>query len=81
MSESKETTDYGLRTTDRKTQKEIKKAVDGSLSTVVNRKVLYVSGEESEEQIKMRASRISSLTKNDNFYLISSTTQIKPLAQ
>ena len=25
MSESKETTDYGLRTTDRKTQKEIKK--------------------------------------------------------
>ncbi|MEK7185953.1 MAG: DNA repair protein RadA, partial [Patescibacteria group bacterium] len=29
------------------------------------------SGEESEEQIKMRASRISSLTKNDNFYLIS----------
>lgn len=34
-------------------------------------KVLYISGEESEEQIKMRASRISKNTKNDNFFLIS----------
>ncbi|HRE38329.1 MAG TPA: DNA repair protein RadA [Chitinophagaceae bacterium] len=37
--------------------------------------VLYISGEESEQQIKMRADRIG--LKNDNFYLLTETsTQI-----
>ena len=34
-------------------------------------KVLYISGEESEQQIKMRAERIK--TKNENFYLLTET--------
>jgi DNA repair protein RadA/Sms len=38
-------------------------------------KVLYISGEESEQQIKMRAERLK--LKNDNFYLLTETsTQI-----
>ncbi len=32
---------------------------------------LYISGEESEQQIKMRADRVG--TKNDNFYLLTET--------
>ena len=36
-----------------------------------NRKILYVSGEESLQQIKLRADRIGS--KNDNCYLLSET--------
>ena len=37
--------------------------------------VLYISGEESEQQIKMRADRLN--LKNDNFYLLTETsTQI-----
>lgn len=36
-----------------------------------NRKVLYVSGEESEEQIKMRALRISKESKSNELYLLS----------
>lgn len=35
------------------------------------KKVLYVSGEESEEQIKMRSSRISKDSKNNNMFVIS----------
>ena len=34
-------------------------------------KVLYISGEESEEQIKMRSKRIDKDEKNDNFLLVS----------
>ena len=34
-------------------------------------KVLYISGEESEEQIKMRSKRISKDSKDDNFLLAS----------
>jgi DNA repair protein RadA/Sms len=34
-------------------------------------KVLYVSGEESEQQIKMRADRVA--TTNENFYLLTET--------
>ncbi len=34
-------------------------------------KVLYISGEESEQQIKMRADRLN--TKNDQFYLLTET--------
>jgi DNA repair protein RadA/Sms len=37
-----------------------------------NRKVLYISGEESEQQIKMRADRLK-LT-NDEFYLLTETS-------
>lgn len=33
--------------------------------------VLYISGEESEEQIKLRAQRLSASNKNDNFFLLS----------
>lgn len=36
-----------------------------------NQKILYVSGEESEQQIKMRASRIGAL--NENCYLLTET--------
>jgi DNA repair protein RadA/Sms len=36
-----------------------------------NLKVLYISGEESEQQIKMRADRIK--IKNENFYLLTET--------
>ncbi len=35
--------------------------------------ILYISGEESEEQIKLRAMRISNNTKNENFLLVSLT--------
>ncbi len=35
-------------------------------------KVLYISGEESEQQIKMRADRLQ--MKNDNFYLLTETS-------
>jgi DNA repair protein RadA/Sms len=38
---------------------------------LTNLKVLYVSGEESEQQIKMRAERVN--IKNDNFYLLTET--------
>src|SRR5450432_4001528 len=34
--------------------------------------VLYISGEESEQQIKMRADRLG--LKNDNFYLLTETS-------
>lgn len=34
--------------------------------------ILYVSGEESEDQIKLRAKRISKDTANDNFLVVSS---------
>ena len=42
-------------------------------STVADRygKILYVSGEESEEQIKMRGERLNSLS--DNLYIVSET--------
>jgi DNA repair protein RadA/Sms len=36
-----------------------------------NHRVLYISGEESEQQIKMRAERLK--IKNDNFYLLTET--------
>ncbi len=38
--------------------------------------VLYISGEESEQQIKMRADRLTSAgpVKNDNFYLLTETS-------
>jgi DNA repair protein RadA/Sms len=36
-----------------------------------NKTVLYISGEESEQQIKMRADRLN--IKNDNFYLLTET--------
>jgi len=40
-----------------------------------NKVVLYISGEESEQQIKMRADRLN--TSNENFYLLTETsTQI-----
>lgn len=41
---------------------------------VTPRKVLYVSGEESEEQVKLRAERLLQNKKNpENFFLVSST--------
>lgn len=39
---------------------------------LTERKVLYISGEESEQQIKMRADRLN--IKNENFYLLTETT-------
>src|ERR1044071_2793891 len=36
-------------------------------------KTLYVSGEESEQQIKMRASRLSSDTFSENFFTLTET--------
>src|SRR3990167_4275267 len=41
------------------------------LNLSLENKVLYISGEESEEQIKMRSKRISKDEKNDNFLLAS----------
>ena len=37
-----------------------------------DKKVLYISGEESEQQIKMRAERLN--LQNDNFYLLTETS-------
>src|SRR5215470_17834384 len=37
-----------------------------------NKRVLYISGEESEQQIKMRAERLN--LQNDNFYLLTETS-------
>src|SRR4051794_17258150 len=37
-----------------------------------NKTVLYISGEESEQQIKMRADRLK--IQNDNFYLLTETS-------
>ncbi len=39
-----------------------------------NLKVLYVSGEESEHQIKMRAERISPLSASSNVYILTETS-------
>lgn len=44
---------------------------------LLNNKVLYISGEESEQQIKMRADRLLGDQKNnvsENFYLLTETT-------
>lgn len=46
---------------------------DHNFSFQSNRKVLYISGEESVEQIKLRATRIKNALNNENFYLISLT--------
>lgn len=40
--------------------------------SLTNSTVLYISGEESEQQIKMRAERIN--IKNENFYLLTETS-------
>ncbi len=37
-------------------------------------RTLYISGEESEQQIKMRADRLSPTTRNDDFYLLTETS-------
>jgi DNA repair protein RadA/Sms len=42
---------------------------------VVGKKVLYVSGEESEQQIKMRAERITTSPKADCYILTETSTQ------
>ncbi|TKC03244.1 DNA repair protein RadA [Pedobacter cryotolerans] len=42
---------------------------------VVGKKVLYISGEESEQQIKMRAERITTQPKADCFILTETSTQ------
>lgn len=60
------------RTTDCRPQTTAKNsAVDRRLKTV-GHNVIYISGEESEEQIKLRADRISS-KKNSNLLLLSNT--------
>jgi len=42
---------------------------------LIDKKILYISGEESEQQIKMRADRLN--IRNENFYLLTETsTQI-----
>lgn len=43
----------------------------GGLKKTTNA-ILYVSGEESEDQIKLRAKRISKEKTNDNFFVVSS---------
>ncbi len=35
------------------------------------KRVLYISGEESQQQIKLRAERLAKTTKNDNLFLVS----------
>ena len=46
----------------------------GSEAKNENKKVLYISGEESVEQIKLRASRIENALENKNLLLFSSTS-------
>ncbi len=65
------------------TQKGSKESVERDPSTTVgmtsknnrmtNNKVLYISGEESVEQIKLRASRIKGALENSNLFLVSLT--------
>ena len=49
------------------------------LTTHINKKVLYISGEESEEQIKMRADRLGK--SNPNSYIYTETNIVKILKQ
>ncbi len=49
------------------------------LAVTLNKKILYVSGEESEEQIKMRAERIR--YKNPNCFVLTETNVVKILQQ
>lgn len=42
---------------------------------IPNKKILYVSGEESEQQIKMRAERITDITAADCYILTETSTQ------
>lgn len=49
------------------------------LSVLLDKKVLYISGEESEEQIKMRADRLGQ-SNNDN-YIYTETNVVKILKQ
>src|SRR5690606_711867 len=42
---------------------------------IKDRKVLYVSGEESEQQIKMRAERITKTPQSNCFILTETSTQ------
>jgi DNA repair protein RadA/Sms len=49
------------------------------LATSLNKKILYISGEESEEQIKMRAERIN--YKNPNCFVLTETNVVKILQQ
>ena len=49
------------------------------LTTHTNKKVLYVSGEESDEQIKMRADRLGK--SNPNSYIYTETNIVKILKQ
>lgn len=44
-----------------------------NISNIKGKNVLYISGEESEEQIKLRAKRIISIGKNSNLFLLSLT--------
>lgn len=61
---SSQTTDYGL-------QK--RKIVDSSRSTVGNRKVLYISAEESLEQVKLRSLRVAREKPGKNFLVLSAS--------
>lgn len=47
------------------------------IALALNKKILYVSGEESEEQIKMRAERIGSLS--ENCFLLTETNVVQLL--
>ncbi len=49
------------------------------LTTHINKKVLYISGEESEEQIKMRADRLGK--SNPESYIYTETNIVKILKQ
>ena len=49
------------------------------LTTHINKKVLYISGEESEEQIKMRADRLGK--SNPQSYIYTETNIVKILKQ
>lgn len=49
------------------------------LAVSLKKKILYISGEESEEQIKMRAQRIN--YKNPNCFILTETNVVKILQQ
>ena len=59
------------------------RAIPRKSSILNHQSVLYISGEESEQQVKLRAVRLTKNLKNDNLFLVSltNTDEIVPLIE
>ncbi|MBF8250004.1 MAG: radA, partial [Candidatus Levybacteria bacterium] len=66
----------GSSSTDYRLRRKEKKTVDSSQSTVDKQCVLYVSAEESEEQIKLRADRITGKVNSELLILSNTNTDL-----